>query len=70
MDNLGWHAVGQATHFHDARLHQARHCGLKQLAHAMMDASMAYEALSNTTRDHREALDAIRDKRKADFTGD
>lgn len=43
--------------------------GLKQLAHSIMDASIAYEALSNTTADHREAMDAIRDKRKPDFTG-
>lgn len=43
--------------------------GLKQLAHSIMDASMAYEALSNATRDHREAMDAIRDKRRPTFTG-
>lgn len=43
--------------------------GLKQLAHSIMDASIAYEALSNATRDHREAMDAIRDKRKPSFTG-
>ncbi len=43
--------------------------GLKQLAHSIMDASMAYEVLSNSTHDHREALDAIRDKRKPDFSG-
>lgn len=33
--------------------------GLKQLAHSIMDASIAYEALSNTTPEHRAALDAI-----------
>ncbi len=38
--------------------------GLKQLAHTAMDASIAYEALSNTTGDHREGMDALRDKRK------
>ncbi len=43
--------------------------GLKQLAHSIMDASIAYEALSNATHDHREAMDAIRDKRKPDFNG-
>lgn len=43
--------------------------GLKQLAHSMMDASIAYEALSNMTHDHREAMDAIRDKRKPQFNG-
>jgi enoyl-CoA hydratase len=44
--------------------------GLKQLAHSIMDASMAYEALSNQTSDHREAMDAIRDRRKPSFSGD
>jgi enoyl-CoA hydratase len=41
--------------------------GLKQLAHSIMDASLAYEALSNSSRDHREAMDAIRDRRKPEF---
>ena len=44
--------------------------GLKQLAHSIMDASMAYEVLANHTHDHREALDAIREKRKPSFNGD
>jgi enoyl-CoA hydratase len=44
--------------------------GLKQLAHSIMDASMAYEALSNITRDHREAVTAISEKRKPNFTGE
>ncbi len=43
--------------------------GLKQLAHSIMDASIAYEALSNQTADHREAVAAFREKRKPDFTG-
>ena len=43
--------------------------GLKQLAHSIMDASLAYEVLSNSTRDHQEALQAIAEKRKPDFTG-
>jgi enoyl-CoA hydratase len=43
--------------------------GLKQLAHAIMDASVAYEALSNVTADHREAVRAMRDKRTPQFTG-
>lgn len=43
--------------------------GLKQLAHSMMDASIAYEVLSNHSQDHREALDAIAEKRAPDFTG-
>jgi enoyl-CoA hydratase len=43
--------------------------GLKQLAHAVLDASVAYEALSNITSDHREAVSAIREKRAPNFTG-
>lgn len=43
--------------------------GLKQLAHSIMDASIAYEALSNHSKDHREAMDAIAEKRKPLFTG-
>jgi enoyl-CoA hydratase len=43
--------------------------GLKQLAHSIMDASMAYEALSNVTADHREAVQALIEKRKPDFKG-
>ena len=42
---------------------------LKQLAHTMMDASMAYEALSNQTADHAEAVHAFTEKRKPKFTG-
>ena len=32
-----------------------------------MDASLAYEGLSNMTSDHREAMDALREARKPDF---
>lgn len=42
---------------------------LKQLAHSMMDASMAYEALSNQTADHAEAVAAFSERRKPKFTG-
>ena len=38
--------------------------GLKQLAHSMMDTCMAYEALSNKTSDHLEAINAFKEKRK------
>jgi enoyl-CoA hydratase len=44
--------------------------GLKQVTQAVMDASVAYEALSNMTRDHREAVSAMREKREAKFTGE
>lgn len=43
--------------------------GLKQLAHSMMDTCMAYEALSNRTGDHLEAIEAFTEKRKPKFTG-
>lgn len=43
--------------------------GLKQLAHTMMDTSMAYEALTNRSQDHLEAINAFTEKRKPKFTG-
>lgn len=43
--------------------------GLKQLANAVLDASAAYEALSNVTADHQEAVRALREKRNPRFTG-
>jgi len=43
--------------------------GLKQLAHGMMDASIAYESLTNTMPDHQEGLAAFREKRKPSFGG-
>ncbi len=43
--------------------------GLKQLAHSIMDASLAYEALSNISSDHQEAVNAFREKRSPVFTG-
>jgi enoyl-CoA hydratase len=43
--------------------------GLKQHAQAVMEASVAYEALSNVTQDHREAVTALREKRKPNFVG-
>jgi len=44
--------------------------GLKQIAASVMDAGMAYELLSNQTRDHAEAIAAFRGKRAPDFSGD
>jgi 1,4-dihydroxy-2-naphthoyl-CoA synthase len=43
--------------------------GLKQLAHSIMDASIAYEALSNGTRNHQEGVKAFREKRRPMFEG-
>lgn len=44
--------------------------GLKQLAHSVLDVSMAYEVITNHTQDHKEAVTAFREKRKPRFTGD
>lgn len=43
---------------------------LKQLAHSLMDAGMAYEGLASlTTQDHGEAIRAFSEQRKPQFTG-
>jgi enoyl-CoA hydratase len=42
---------------------------LKQLVHMGMDSGLAYEALTNVSKDHREAVAAFREKRKPNFTG-
>jgi len=43
--------------------------GLKQLASAVMDASIAYETLTVATNDHAEAVHAFLDKREPNFKG-
>lgn len=43
--------------------------GLRQLAHAVMDASLNFEALSSRTADHQEAVAAFREKRRPKFGG-
>lgn len=43
--------------------------GLKQLAHSIMDTSLAYEALSNRTADHAEGVAAFRERRTPKFQG-
>lgn len=40
---------------------------LKRVAHAVMDAGMAYEALTVRSEDHREAVAAMKEKRKPVF---
>ena len=42
---------------------------LRRLAHELMDASIAYEMMTNLTADHQEAVTAFREKRKPRFTG-
>lgn len=42
---------------------------LRQLAHSMMDASLAYEALTNIGPDHEDAVTAFQEERKPDFRG-
>ncbi len=44
--------------------------GLKHLAQQVLDASFAYELLSQQTKDHQEAANAFRESRKPHFTGE
>ena len=48
---------------------RAVNIGLKEIAGKVLDASLAYEALSNRTADHQEAVKAFAEKRKPKFTG-
>ena len=42
---------------------------LKRIAHAVMDAGIAYESLAMRTPDHLEGIAALRDRRKPNFGG-
>lgn len=42
---------------------------LKQVAQSVFDASVAYELMSSRTKDHQEAVNAFRERRKPVFIG-
>ena len=42
---------------------------LRRRAHELMDASVAYEMMSNVSADHQEAIHAFLEKRKPKFSG-
>lgn len=42
---------------------------LKRIAHALLDAGLAYESLTVRSCDHREAVQALKEKRKPVFGG-
>jgi enoyl-CoA hydratase len=43
---------------------------LRQLAQSLLDVGMAYEGMSNISKDHQEAVTAFMEKRKPVFTGE
>jgi len=43
--------------------------GLKQLAHSILDTSLAYETLTNRSKDHLAAVTAFASREKPEFTG-
>lgn len=45
----------------------ATNIGLKQLAHTILDASMAYEMITMHSQTHKEAIDAFAEGRKPQF---
>lgn len=47
----------------------AANIGLKQLAHSIMDAAMAYETVTLHSATHKEAIDAFTEGRPPRFRG-
>lgn len=47
----------------------ATNIGLKQLAHSILDASMAYETVTLHSATHKEAIDAFTEGRAPNFRG-
>jgi len=43
---------------------------LRDIANKVMDAAIAYEIISNSTRDRQEAVSAFVEKRAPNYTGD
>ena len=43
---------------------------LREIAHKLMDASLAYEMMTNLTADHQEAVTAFNEKRPPQFSGE
>jgi enoyl-CoA hydratase len=43
---------------------------LREIAHKLMDASLAYEMMTNLTADHQEAVTAFKQKRPPQFSGE
>ncbi len=43
---------------------------LKQIAHSVMDAAIAYETITNSTKDRQEAVTAFVEKRVPKYSGD
>ena len=42
---------------------------LRKIAAELMDASLPYEAITNVSADHQEAVHAFNEKRRPQFTG-
>ena len=61
LDNARWAVRWTKT---------ATNLPLRDIANRVMDAAIAYEVNSNSTRDRQEAVTAFVEKRAPNFTGD